>query len=426
MSSRSPNPLQYLYALQYRGIKVGLKNITALLDGLGHPERAFPTVHIAGTNGKGSTAAMVATVLTAAGYRTGLYTSPHLVDFNERIRIDGKAIKDREVLAFIRALKPSIERTHATFFEATTAMAYQHFANANVDIAVIETGLGGRWDATNVITPIVSMITTIDYDHMEFLGSTLSRIAAEKGGIIKPGVPCFTAVHQPDALLELKKLAASRGTQLHHVKRHSSAIIHKRYLDGSLVTLRTRQREYGRVFLSLAGDHQVRNMQLGICALEHLDTHTRFRVSGAIRKGLASIQQLSGLRGRLEVMSRDPLIIGDAAHNTAGIRTIVAALKSLLVGKGVVVFGVMKDKEHVEMIRALKPIARLVVAVAPKTGRALGSPDIMSELHDHSITGLDGRSVSRGIRLALQEARNGEPVLITGSHYVVGEAIRRF
>ncbi len=415
--------LGYLYALQYRGIKAGLKNITALLDGLGHPERRFPTVHIAGTNGKGSTAAMIASVLTAAGYRTGLYTSPHLVRFNERIRINGRPISDEEIVSYAISLKKAIERTGSTFFEATTAIAFRYFADRDVDIAVVETGLGGRWDATNVVTPLVSIITTIDFDHMEYLGSTLTQIAAEKGGIIKSGIPCFTAVDAARATTTLARIARARKAALHRVDRESSIAVSERFLDGSTVTLQTPQGRYANVFLSLAGDHQTRNMQLAVRALEYLDAHCSFRTRTRVGQGLARIRRYTGFRGRLELLSSRPMIIVDAAHNAAGIKTAAFALQSLTVGKGVVVFGVMRDKEVGRMITRLKPIARLVLAVAPRVERALSSLQIVNELHRHAVPALDAESVAEGIRLALGERRENEPVVIIGSHYVLGEAI---
>ena len=186
--------LQSLYDLQMFGMKVGLQNIWALTDIFGHPELQFPCIHIAGTNGKRSTSSMIASILTASGYRTGLYTSPHLVHFSERIRIDGRAIPEREIVRYTKDMMPAIKKLQATFFEATTAMAFRYFADQSVDIAVIETGLGGRLDATNIVTPLLSVITNIGLDHTEHLGISLFAIAGEKGGIIKPFVPCIVGV----------------------------------------------------------------------------------------------------------------------------------------------------------------------------------------------------------------------------------------
>jgi dihydrofolate synthase/folylpolyglutamate synthase len=199
------NTLNFLFGLQKFGMKFGLENIKHLLDFLENPETNYPTVHIAGTNGKGSTAAMIASILTASGYKTGLYTSPHLIDFTERIRIDGKPISSKEVVIYGKKLKSQIQKSKATFFEATTAIAFQYFSDKNVDVALIETGLGGRLDATNVIKPELSIITTIGMDHSEQLGNTIQSIASEKAGIIKSRTPCITSVKNASALKIIKQ-----------------------------------------------------------------------------------------------------------------------------------------------------------------------------------------------------------------------------
>ncbi|HLF14725.1 MAG TPA: Mur ligase family protein, partial [Bacteroidota bacterium] len=213
MSPADPS-LRFLHGLQGSGIKAGLGNIRVLLLYLGRPERSFPSIHVAGTNGKGSTSAMIAAALTAAGFRTGLYTSPHLIDFTERIRIDGKKIPLRRVSAYTRRLRRTIRAAKATFFEATTAIAFQYFADEGVDVAVIETGLGGRWDSTNVVTPLVSVITSIGMEHREYLGNTLRKIAFEKAGIIKRGVPCVVGNIPVPAMDVIKNRAARLNSRV--------------------------------------------------------------------------------------------------------------------------------------------------------------------------------------------------------------------
>lgn len=427
-SSRIDPTLRFLFDLQFFGIKAGLENVRTLLSFLGNPERRYPSIHIAGTNGKGSTASMIASILTASGHRTGLYTSPHLVDFNERVRIDGKAIPRGEIIRYTECLKPIIRKTGATFFEATTAMAFKHFAEGGVDVAVVETGLGGRWDATNVITPIASVITNIGLEHTEYLGSTLSRIAFEKAGIIKSSVPCVTGVVQPDALGTLRRIAASRGSDLISADRFSSVEIVDRSLNDLRVRLQTREARYENLAISLAGDHQARNAQLAVLAIE------RIRMAGGIRglskgriiDGLASIRRNTGLRGRLDLVRTRPRVIADVAHNPDGAMTLSRSLRALGAGTFLTVFGVMRDKDYRSMAGVLAPLSRLVIAVRPEGGRALETGAILDAFHRIGQSAIDGESVANGMNKALQEVREGEPILVTGSHYLVGELLKFF
>jgi len=408
------------------GIKVGLKNICALLSVLGNPERQFPCIHIAGTNGKGSTSSMIAAMLTASGYRTGLYTSPHLIKFNERIRIDGKHIADEDIVRYTNTLKPTITKLKSTFFEVTTAIAFKYFADQKVDFAVIETGLGGRLDATNVVTPLLSIITNIGLDHTEYLGTTYAQIAYEKGGIIKRGKPCLTATNEASALKKLKEIARARHSTLTHVAKASSVTINKSTIQELGVSLTTHHSSINRLIVSLAGEHQSHNLQLAILAALYLKDKQGFhRLSSSnIRRGLANVQEYSGLRGRLDVIQHSPLIIADVAHNPAGISTLVSMLKKLLVGKCIVVLGVMKDKDYTAMVRQLAEISRLSIAVRPETERALTSSTISELFHDIQLKALDGDSVANGVAIAMREARANEPILVTGSHYVVGEVMK--
>jgi dihydrofolate synthase/folylpolyglutamate synthase len=418
--------LNYLYDLQLFGIKTGLQNIEALLMYLGNPENHFPSIHIAGTNGKGSTASMIASILTASGYRTGLYTSPHLVDFAERIRIDGKKIPEEAIVQYTIHLKPVIDKNKATFFEATTAIAFQYFSDENVDVAVIETGLGGRLDATNVIAPLLSIITNIDIDHTEYLGKTYSSIAFEKGGIIKPFIPCLTAATDRGALNCLKRIAKSNRSKLIRVDQEASFDVQTKSLNGILGSLKTNHHRYDDLFVSLAGDHQASNTLLTVVAIEFIKEIECFSkiTKKWIRKGLSSIQEYSGLRGRIDVLNRSPLIIADVAHNPAGVKALVNSLQNLLVAKSVLLFGVMKDKNYDEIIDLLVPITRLVIAVSPRTDRALDCKSIVKEFHKRSIIAIKEGSVGDGINVATRERRKNEPILAIGSHYLVGELFK--
>ena len=426
--SESLEHLRFLYGLQHFGIKLGLRNIRELLRFLCNPERQFPCIHIAGTNGKGSTAAMVASILTASGYRTGLYTSPHLINFNERIRVDGKTISDAEVAHHTAILKPRIRKLKATFFEATTAIAFKQFSDRHVDIAVVETGLGGRFDATNVVTPRLSVITNIGLEHTEHLGTTYAGIAFEKGGIMKPGIPCLTATMNREALRMLKKIANANKSRILLAQDGSSVTANEYTLEGSIVDLQTDGGTYRDVFVSLVGEHQLRNLQLAVLSVEHLKAIDGFSniTRQTVVAGLRQIRELSGLRGRLDLIQRSPVIIADVAHNPDGMKALVFSLRFLCASPLVAVFGVLKDKDHRRMLDYLLPLARLIIAVRPDTQRALGAMKIVDGVHEMRAKAWLGNSVENGLILAMNERRREEPILVVGSHYVVGEAMQAF
>jgi dihydrofolate synthase/folylpolyglutamate synthase len=426
LSEISPH-LKFLYSLQTFGVKLGLHNIRVLVRELGHPEQKYPTIHIAGTNGKGSTAAMLSSVLTASGYKTGLYTSPHLVSFNERIRVNGKKISDRVVEEYTKMLKLPILKTRATFFEATTAMAFQYFADQKVDIAVIEAGLGGRYDATNIIHPQVSIITSIALEHTEHLGTTIEQIAYQKGGIVKPQVPCFTAVEDNGALKVLKEIAKEKKSFLIHCHRKIDIDLKENGLEGIIVTAKTPDTFYNELVVSLCGQHQSKNLSIVLLALDYLKKKVGFEniIHHTIRQGLRNIKKYSGLWGRMDILQQHPMVIADAAHNPDGIRTLVNSLNSLVLGKVLLIFGVMDDKDYKTMIHFLKPIVRIAITASPKIKRALPANELSSEFHNEGISSLASRNVKEAYMLARQEVRRNEPILITGSQYLLGELMQQ-
>lgn len=404
-------------------MKFGLRGVRALLKAVDNPHQSFPTVHIAGTNGKGSTAAMLAAMLTAAGYKTGLYTSPHLVDFTERIRINGKPIVKNDVARLTRKLRPFVKRYNPTFFETVTAMAFLYFAETKVDIAVIETGLGGRLDATNVIKPLVSAITTIGLEHTDILGTTIEKIAFEKAGIIKRKVPCVTTVRSAPALKELRHIARLRGSPLTLARTVGTRIVHTD-LSETTVHLATNERVYRNLRIGLPGIHQIDNARLALNVVEELRRKSRFVLSeSSIRNGLARIKELSGLHARFSVISRKPLMVADVAHNPDAIKMLVASLKSLQVDRCILVFGVSKDKDYVQMIQHLQPIVDRAVVVAAKTERARTTRDLQREFVNLGIPCEAATSVRDGIQRARDLVRSRQHLLLTGSHFVVGEAL---
>lgn len=402
-------------------MKFGLENIHKLLSTLDNPHKKFPSVHIAGTNGKGSTAAMISAMLTASGYKTGLYTSPHLVKFSERIRIDGKEIPEEQVVTSTRFLQREIERTKSTFFEATTAIAFQYFAESGVDIAVIEVGLGGRLDATNVVNPLLTVITSIGLDHASILGTSITHIAREKGGIMKKGVPCIVGEAEPEALNILKDIAVGRKAKFIHNTSATKLQVKGQSLGGIVFDVRTKGFQYKNYTCSLPGNFQINNIRLALTAI-HMLKEMGFEkiIRSTIKKGLGRIGHYSGIRGRLEVLNTKPLVLMDVAHNPDAMRCLVGSLLLLHLQNMVVLFGAMKDKDVGGMVAELQKIARVVIAVSVNTSRALEPKEIVRLFHSKRGKCINGESVRNGVRRAEGELRENETLLVTGSHYVVG------
>jgi len=410
-------------------MKLGLQNIRALLRSLGEPQKRYPSIHVAGTNGKGSTACFLASILTEGGYRVGLYTSPHLVDFSERIRINGRAVPEARLVRYVRRLRPVIERRRATFFEATTAIAFKYFADEGVEIAVIETGLGGRLDSTNVLAPLVSVITNVSVEHREYLGSTIDRIAREKAGIIKRAIPVVTGSESPKVLKVLESAARERRAPFYRSRDLVTVAFRTSVVD-PLLDFRSEGLAIERVLLGLAGAHQIENARLALGALtlampglgvpRSSTSKPLFWDSGrVIRAGLEHVVRTTGIRGRLERIGPNGRYLVDVAHNPRGMETLVEELRRRGLGKLVVVFGVMKDKDIRAMLRHIGKVARLVIAVRPETDRAAAPEFIASAAGRLGVRCRVGGSVKAGLLLAGAPGR----VLVTGSHYVVGEAI---
>jgi dihydrofolate synthase/folylpolyglutamate synthase len=419
--------LRYLYGLQKFGMKLGLRNIKSLLRSVGNPQNRFPSVHIAGTNGKGSMAAMIASILQAAGYSVGLYTSPHLISFTERIKINGREIDERRVASYVRLLKPSIDELTATFFEATTAIAFLYFADEGADIGVIETGLGGRLDATNVLHPLLSVITNIGLEHTEHLGTTLPRIAREKAGIIKNAVPCLIGPMANAAWEVIERVAESRKARLLLATELAQCHLRSQSFKGITLTLETRNALHDYLRVRLPGGFQAENARLAVLAadcLRELESKFSTIVRDDIRSGLRDVRKNAGLRGRLETVGERPRIVIDVAHNRDAMDQLVNAIRNLLAKKVLIVFGVMKDKDYVGMLGQLKNIAREVIVVSPKIARALPLKDLHSEAVRVGLKASKGGTVKDGIIMAQKNASKFDTILITGSHYVVGEAIQ--
>ena len=409
--------LAYLKSLNPLGIRLGLDPVRSLLERLGNPQESCPAVLIAGTNGKGSVAAMTASLLTAAGFRTGLYTSPDLIDFRERIRIDGRMIRREEIVAGAEAVKRGVRET-VSYFEFLTAMAFLHFQRKKADIAVLEVGLGGRLDATNVVIPLVSVITNISLEHREYLGNTLEKIAREKGGIIKEGGICLTAARQKLVIETLEGICRERGASLYRVGKEIRTIVHR---DGTF-SYRGIGRSQERLVCPLMGRHQISNAALALGAVE-LIGDARFRMDdAAVSKGLKQAQW----EGRLEILQRSPMLLVDGAHNPAGVAALRRAFQNDFPHRRLIlVFGVLGDKDYRTMARRLFPLADRVILTRPHSERAL-PPDSLLPLaakFNRAIEVVEdpGNALRRALSLAGEE----DLVCAAGSLYLVGEIKRR-
>ncbi len=429
--------IDYLYKMQRHGIKPGLARMTSLLALFNQPQKAYKSVHIAGTNGKGSTAAMVAAVLEKAKYRVGLYTSPHLLDFSERIRINQTPISHKDIVKLTQRLREKLEQNSPrlaekiTFFEFTTGLAFLYFAEKAVDVAVIEVGLGGRFDATNLIQPLVSSITNIDIDHEKYLGTTISEVAQEKAGIIKKSVPLISTASQPEVISiieEIARLKKAPIAKIGQVKRVSTTTLtEKNTLIEPIKLHYTGLKDY-IIELPLLGKHQIENMTTSLSIIESLQNQGLSISEEDIVEGFKNVR----LEGRLEVIQKDPLILLDGAHNPAGARALGAFLEELdcgAEGKHWLISGMMDDKKISEMISPLLNWTDEFVLTRPKTARAADPQKIektICSLVDQQkkqrplITIKE--SVADAITHIKSQMKTQDLLVVTGSFYTVGEA----
>ena len=420
--------IDYLYALQKHGIKLALSNSITLMARLGDPHRKFRTVHVAGTNGKGSTSSFIATMLQAAGYRVGLYTSPHLVNFTERIRINNIPVTEATVVELANRVRAAsrkeagLEGTAAlnpTFFEVATAMAFTCFAEEGVDLAVIEVGMGGRLDSTNVITPLVSVITNIELEHMEFLGNTLAQIAGEKAGIIKQGIPVVTGATQQEVITVIEQEAAARRAAVYRLSRD--------FMPGPVTSQRGQVFDYrgiGSSFeklrINMHGRYQVDNACLALAAIECLRNSGVIVDEPAVRRGLEQARW----EGRLELVARRPDIYLDGAHNPASARKLAATVREMrpAYGRIVLLIGILGDKDYQGISSALVPLADHVVVTKPQYSRAMDVRALAAEIQKLHGSVEIAETVPEAIAAAGRAASPDDLVLITGSLYVVGDA----
>lgn len=412
--------IEYLYGLQKHGMKFGLDNIRRLLSEAGNPQDTFSSIHVAGTNGKGSTSAMIESMVRTGGINTGLFTSPHLVNFTERIKINGKEISAEDVISLadeVRRIAEGVDDFSPTFFEVVTAMAFLHFRKVKVDWAIIETGLGGRLDATNVILPEVSVITSIGFDHCEFLGRTLEEIAREKAGIIKNNAPVVSARQEPGVMEVIERTAEEKGAVLfRYGLGFSSELIAE---SGGIRFLYKDGKASRELKLPLSGEHQRVNASMAIKVVEIIsDRYPQMKFD--IKKGLEHVRW----PGRLEMVKTDPPVLIDGAHNPQAAGTLSVYLKKVLSSQYrriIMVLGVMGDKDIDGILAPLLPLASEIIFTSPAYGRAAPPGLLASRAAFMGYPSRTSFSVPDAINTAEALCLPGDLIVVTGSFYTIGE-----
>ncbi|MGG5488084.1 bifunctional folylpolyglutamate synthase/dihydrofolate synthase [Gaetbulibacter sp. PBL-D1] len=380
--------------------KADLHNTQVLAEHLNHPEFKFKTVHVGGTNGKGSTSHMLASVLQEAGYKVGLYTSPHLKDFRERIKINGKEVSKQFVISFIKKHKPFFEQHTLSFFEMTVGMAFDYFSKKKVDIAIIEVGLGGRLDSTNIITPLVSVITNIGLDHTQFLGDTIEKIAGEKAGIIKPNTPVVIGETQIETKSVFTETAKNNNSEIYFADQNITSV-----LDSDL-----------------KGSYQQKNIKTVLQTLQILKQNN-FNISQKnIALGLNSVVSNTGLKGRWQILQESPKVICDTAHNKEGLTYVVNQLKTEVYNKLHIVFGVVSDKD-LSTIIAILPKKATYYFCRPNISRGLDENNLKDTFKAHGFAGKSYSSVNEALSNAKKSAKPEDLIYVGGSTFVVAEII---
>lgn len=412
---------------QAAAAKFDLENISKLSERLGRPERSCPSAHIAGTNGKGSTAAFLESILRRAGFRTGLYTSPHLEKINERIRVNGEEIGDEPFAESFTRIHEAIEellasgklRAHPTYFECVTAMAFEYFAQARVEFAVVEVGLGGRLDATNILAPVISLITRVDFDHENFLGHSLAEIAREKAGIIKPGVPVVVAEQRPEAMEVIRGRASELASPV--IETGSAFKVGREWTEGSLSRARVVEVESGwtcEIAPSLAGRYQVQNALNALAGARRLQKKG-YKLSGdAIANGIAKAEW----PGRLEKLQSSPEVYLDGAHNPSAARELALFWEQNFAGRKLrLIFGALRDKAVDEIAGILFPLTAEVIFTQPRTTRAISVSQLAEIAAHHAPQWKVIAEPEAALEYALERAATDDAVFVAGSLYLVGQ-----
>ncbi len=422
--------LDYLYSrlpvfhrIGPKALKPGLGNTLALCGALGNPQFSFRSIHVAGTNGKGSTSHMLASVYQAAGYRVGLYTSPHLKSFTERIRLNGQPMGEAEVARFVTAHQALIERVEPSFFEVTVAMAFDFFAREAVDVAIVEVGLGGRLDSTNVITPLLSVITNIGYDHTDVLGETLPLIAAEKAGIIKSGVPVVVGETHPETEAVFRETAALANAPIQFADQVYT--VRDQGISNGLrdIAVHTRLSSPMRYQLDLPGGYQLRNLPAVLAAVAGLQDLLPVSES-ACQRGLATVISSTGLKGRFQIIGRLPVVIADTAHNPPGLQALFGAVDAFRPSASPatlrIIMGLVADKDRAAILACL-PREAIYYFCQAQTPRSLPAETLRTEAADVGLSGSAYADVNTALAAAEASAAPDDLLVITGSNYIIAE-----
>lgn len=403
--------------------KKDLTNTLALCRVLNEPQQQFKSIHVAGTNGKGSTSHMLASVLQEAGYKTGLYTSPHLKDFRERIRINGQVIPEAFVIDFVATYKTAFDEIQPSFFEWGVALCFHYFASRQVDIAIIETGLGGRLDSTNVITPELSVITNIGWDHMDMLGDTYEKIAAEKAGIIKPGVPVVIGEYQDQTLPVFEAVATKANSRL--LRAYEAVELKQVQISNHSFTCDVEVN--GKPYLTgltcdLTGIYQEHNLKTVICSVLELVKQEYKITPEHVKRGLAAVKKNTGLMGRWQVLQEAPLMVADTGHNVNGITYVLQQIGQQHFRKLHFVIGMVQDKD-IRNVLGLLPRDAVYYFTQANIPRAMPAEVLAAEAHSYGLKGSVYANVALAKQAAMQHARPDDMIFIGGSTFIVAEAV---
>ena len=425
-----PQTLDYLFSKlpMYQRIgaaayKADLNNTIAICKALGNPEKKIKYVHVAGTNGKGSSSHMLAAILQQAGYKTGLYTSPHLVDFRERIKINGKMISKTEVVKFVEDYKTIFEKIEPSFFEWTVGLAFHYFAQQEVDVVILEVGLGGRLDSTNVITPVACLITNIGYDHMNLLGDTLPKIAAEKAGIIKTKIPVVISQTQLDVISVFNETAKQLKAPIEFADKNYKLIsssYNKEFL--SITLLHKKTNTIHLYNLDLQGSYQIKNVMGVLNATEILKQKGFIIEETDIKNALSQVQKLTGLHGRWQIIQEKPLVIADTGHNEDGIKEVLDNLKRYTYKTLHFVLGVVNDKDISKILKLLPKDATYYFCKA-SIPRALDENELATLAKKNGLNGSTFKTVPEALKKAIKQAKVNDLVFVGGSTFTVADIL---
>ncbi|GAA4754955.1 bifunctional folylpolyglutamate synthase/dihydrofolate synthase [Flavisolibacter ginsenosidimutans] len=417
------NALPMFSRMGSAAFKKDLTNVKILCERLGNPHQRFKSIHIAGTNGKGSVSHMLAAIFQKAGYKTGLYTSPHLYDFRERIRINGKMVPEEFVVRFTEEIKPLIESVEPSFFEITVAMAFQFFAEQKVDVAVIEVGLGGRLDSTNIITPALSVITNIGWDHMNMLGKTLQEIAAEKAGIIKESVPVVIGETLPETKPVFQKVASEKAAPVFFAEESFEEVEYSLSPKHLHATFKRKEDSLVSVETDLPGLYQLKNLRTVLTAIDVLNKAKWNLRQEIVAAALSETKATTGLQGRWEIIHQHPTVVLDVAHNKNGIEQMLQHIARLSFRQLHIVFGMVKDKDAESLLSLLPSSARYYFTQA-NIPRALPATELKEKAEALCLVGDNYPDVNEALKAALRKAVENDLVLVCGSIFLVAEVNR--